>query len=321
MREFQLIDHIISQSRGLQDHVVIPPGDDMGAIKIANTTLLITVDQIADGTHVNISNTPIQDIAHKAIARSLSDVAAMAAKPLACVATAAMPDTFDQSTANQLFDAMRVTAEKYHCPLIGGDVTIWNHPLLITVTILAEPDGITPILRSGAKPNDAVYVTGSLGGAWNKDGSGLHLTAEPRIELARTLAHSLTTNLHSMIDLSDGLASDLRHICDMSNVNATIDIDQLPISNEAHDLAAIDNHPPYIHALCDGEDYELCFTVSPKAVGGLTGKDTEQTNNIPITRIGTIHPLTKKTPIPTIHLKHHDGTIEPFQHTGWEHHN
>lgn len=278
MRERDLLQHVFAANAGLPADVTIPPGDDMGAIRFGDKELLVTVDQLADGVHVNVANTPIELVGRKAITRNLSDVAAMAALPVGAVAAAALPRDFAKERADALFDAMRATAEQYDCPLIGGDVTIWDGPLMITVTVFADPAGIKPVLRSGAKPGDAIFVTGALGGAWREDGGGAHLTFEPRIQFARTLAESLGDNLHAMIDLSDGLATDLGHICKLSAVGCEIDETTIPLRPEVN--GKIDR------GLSDGEDYELCFTTTPNT------NPPDEISDVAITMIGKVFATT-----------------------------
>src|SRR5690606_5727421 len=114
--------------------VVIPPGDDMGGVTIGGQRVLVAVDQVADRVQVDLATTPIEKVGRKAITRNLSDVAAMAAKPVGCVVAASLPRSLGEAKANALSDAMRTTAAAYDCPLFGGDVSIWEGPLLLTVT-------------------------------------------------------------------------------------------------------------------------------------------------------------------------------------------
>lgn len=297
MREGDLLQHIFEAGKALPPRVAVGPGDDMAVVRLGDERLLITVDQVADGVHVNTANTPLEKVGRKAIVRNLSDVAAMAARPVGAVAAACLPHDFGQRRAATLFDAMRATAEQYDCPLVGGDIAMWAGDLLITVTVFARPDGIEPVLRSGASAGDSIYVTGRLGGAWDEHGRGPHLDAEPRMTIARALA---TRHLpRAMIDLSDGLATDLGHICQMSNVAAVIDEATIPV-RPGCDVR---------HALGDGEDYELCFTAS--------GDVPAEVDGVPITRIGQ---CVAPDSVRGVHLRRADGSVGPIEHAGWEHH-
>jgi len=152
---------------------------------------------------------------------------------------------------------MADAADKYACPVVGGDITSWKQPLTIGTAIVARPAGIIPVRRSGAKPGDLLFVTGELGGS----ALGRHLTFTPRVAEARQLAALVT--IHAMIDLSDGLSTDLGHLVRESNVAADVNADAVPISADAAKLAQTDGRSPLDHALNDGEDFELLMAVEP----------------------------------------------------------
>jgi thiamine-monophosphate kinase len=141
--------------------------------------------------------------------------------------------------------------------VVGGDTNSWDGKLVISVTVLGEATERGPVLRSGAKPGDWVFVTGALGGSIR----GHHLTFTPRVREALAL-HELV-GLHAMIDVSDGLAADLNHILEESRCGAVLVAEAIPISPAAHDLSRTSGKTPLQHALGDGEDFELVFTVSP----------------------------------------------------------
>jgi len=163
--------------------------------------------------------------------------------------------------------------------LIGGDTATHDGLLTLSVTVLAIPDGIEPVLRSGAQPGDAIYVTGQLGGAHHAyEGKTHHLGFEPRIQLARTLAGDQATRPSAMIDLSDGLARDLPHLTRSAEINARA----LPVSPVARQYALRDNRPGWLNAVADGEDYELLFTAKRDA------PIPKQIDGVPLTRIGRV---------------------------------
>ncbi len=313
MRELELLSHIYKANPALPGAVTIPPGDDMGAVVVGGVTLLVTVDQVADGVHFELENTPLQKIGRKAITRNLSDVAAMAGKPVGAVAAACLPKGFPEADAKTLFDAMRSTAEAFGCPLIGGDISSWDQRLILTVTVFAEPDGIEPVTRNTAKVGDAVYVTGALGGSLiemdNPPGYVHHLDFTPRISPARKLAGNPVTRPHAMIDLSDGLAQDLTRICERSGVRAQIECERLPASAAARLAAARSGQPVWRHALGDGEDYELCFTAPPDVI-------PVQIDGVPITRVGQI---LRPGPGPVVTLLQSGGAVTDAAGLGWEH--
>jgi thiamine-monophosphate kinase len=316
MREFQLLEHIYNASRHMAGAVSIGPGDDMGAVRIGDATVLVTVDQVADGVHFDSHTASLARIGRKAMTRNLSDVAAMAAKPVGAVCAASLPRDFGQDRANELFDHMRAVAERYNCPLFGGDVSMWDHPLLLSVTVLAEPAGIAPVLRKGAKAGDILCVTGELGGSL-EDVAGRvhHLDFEPRIDLARKLASDRATRPHCMLDLSDGLARDAGHLARAADLVAEIDVLRLPVSGAAKQRAHCTGQPDWRHAIGDGEDYELCFTIDalratvvPRAIDG-----------VPMTKVGTLRPR-KSADESAVMLRLPDGSLQSAGDQGWEHH-
>jgi thiamine-monophosphate kinase len=313
MREFALLKHVYGANASLPSRVTIPPGDDMGAVRVAGDAVLVTVDQIADGVHFQLATTPLAKIARKAITRNLSDVAAMAARPIGGVVAACLPRHFGEARATELFDHMRRVGDVYDCPLFGGDVTIWDHPLLLSVTVLAEPDGIEPVLRRGAKVGDVICVTGHLGGSLETvNGYTHHLDFEPRLVVARKLASNPMTRPFCMIDLSDGLARDLGHLCDATGVAAVIDAAALPVDDATRAAARRDGRAEWEHAVGDGEDYELCFTVRPERAAHLPA----EIDGVVITRISQIVPGDGEA---AVRVRLPDGTVRPVQDLGWEH--
>lgn len=239
------------------EHVIVPPGDDLAVLKWpADDLLIVGVDQVLDTVHFNSAVHPPRDIGRKVMNRNLSDCAAMACLPAAAVATVALPRSRDMDYAKQLFLGMKVAAETFDCTIVGGDTASWEGELVMSVTILGRSGGIQPITRSGAKPGDHIYVTGPLGGSI----LGRHMTFAPRVREARELAR--TGIVTSMIDLSDGLSRDLRHICRESRVGAAVHSSEIPIHPDADTLSRQTCRYPLEHALNDGEDYELLFTTS-----------------------------------------------------------
>ncbi|MEX2671379.1 MAG: thiamine-phosphate kinase [Phycisphaeraceae bacterium] len=327
MRELALLEHIYAQSGNLGRRVIVGPGDDMAVLRLAGSDLLIAVDQIADGVHFDSACDSLDRIGRKAVTRNLSDVAAMAAVPVAAVASAMLPRTLGEDKAQQLFNAMQAVGRAYDCPLVGGDVGMWEQPLQISVTVLAEPGHVAPVLRSTAKPGDIVFVSGHLGNAWpptpptsaptvSPTGAGdtpNHAADfEPRLALAHALAQRLGPALHSMIDLSDGLGSDLQRICEQSHVQAMLDVSHLPLRQAARPRP--DLHAPWEAALYDGEDYELCFTVAPEAAADLP----DTLADVPLARVGKIVAAGSGA-TGKVQLTLPDGRVQSPSRGGWEH--
>ncbi len=296
MREFDLIDWIRSQTRLDPRAVPVGPGDDCAVVRVGGEDLLVTVDQVLDGVHVQLAACGPQAVGRKAMARNLSDIAAMAGTPLAAVANVALPRDFPDDDAKAIYLGLRAGGDAFRCPLVGGDIGVWDGALCVGVTVLGRPTPAGPVLRSGARPGDALCVTGALGGSWR---SGRDLTFTPRIHEALALAAAC--ELHAMIDLSDGLSRDLGHVCRESGVGAEILATRVPVHPDAGGLDA---------ALSDGEDYELLFALPPGRADAL---ERDGVLGVPVTRVGTI------TAERNVTLVHPDGSREPLIPHGWEH--
>lgn len=303
MKERDFIEWIRSQTR--LDPAVVPvgPGDDTAIVFCGNEKLLVTIDQLLDGVHFKLAQDGPKAAGGKAMARSLSDVAAMAALPVGAVVSVALPKGMPRSEAEGLHHGLQKVGEKFRCPIVGGDVGVWGGPLALSVTVFARPAGIRPVLRSGARLGDAVCVTGSLGGSWR---THRHLKFIPRINEARILASR--HELHAMIDISDGLASDLNHICNASGFGAEVVAAAIPI----HPDARLDASDPsgMSAAIRDGEDYELLFTLPPREADELL---RDQPLAVRVSRIGTI--CQEKGVV----LIRGEDLREPLPPGGWEH--
>ena len=301
MREFHLLQHVFATSTD-SEAVLIGPGDDMAMVRVDESSWLAAVDQLVDGRHVKLETTPVELVGRKAVTRCLSDVAAMAAQPVASLAAVTLPLNQTEDWATKLFDAINQTADHYGCPLIGGDIAVHRQeqsPMVVAVSVLAKPGPTPPIRRNGAKIGDTVYVTGRLGGSFDEHGLGRHLTFEPRITTAIELAQTLGPRLHAMIDISDGLGRDASHIAEQSNVTIEIEANSVP----AHD--GLD----WRRAMSDGEDYELCFTAS--------GAVPDRIADVPITPIGRVTARNDPSSSPVI--VRYGSEIFDASQLGWEH--
>lgn len=276
-REFELLKGIYARNALLPREVLVPPGDDMAALAFAGPALLVAVDQVVEGRHV-LPTTPPRLVGRKAVLRNASDVAAMAARPVACVAAAVLPADYGAERSAELFEGLRATAERYGCPLVGGDLSIHadpSAPLVCSVTVLARPawPDARIVTRRGARIGDRIVVTGALGGSLRADGGGPHLEAEPRIEEAIELLRLLGPGLRSMIDVSDGLGRDAAHLVEHDDALAIeLDASRIPTRDGAD----------WRGALRDGEDYELLAVVD-------ADRDLPATlGTVPLTTIGRV---------------------------------
>jgi thiamine-monophosphate kinase len=250
--EFDFIDWIKSQSPA-SPAVQLGVGDDLAVLKWnAEDLLLVGVDQAIDGVHFDSAIHSPRQIARKVVNRNFSDCAAMGCLPAAIVATVALPRNYSLDRAKEFYRGLRDAADAQNCPLVGGDTASWDGKLVATVTVIGRSAGQKPVSRSGAKPGDAIFVTGPLGGSI----LGRHMDFSPRVELGRKIALLAT----AMIDVSDGLSRDLANLCKSSGVGAVLEAINVPIHADALELSRRDGRTALEHALHDGEDYELLFT-------------------------------------------------------------
>ncbi len=263
MNEFDLIARL-TQSLPANETVVAGAGDDCAVLDLGvpDKLVLFKTDAIVEGIHFD-GATPPEKIGRKALARCLSDVAAMAGWPTAALVTLGLPTNYNADFVTRIYGGMNALASEYAVAIVGGETTTNPKHLLISISLLGLVDRGRQISRTGAKIGDAIFVTGELGGSL----TGKHLDFEPRLREARWLAGQF--QIHAMLDLSDGLAGDLRHITTAAIVGAEILKSALPISLAAkrQARAATGAKPAALAALTDGEDFELLFTVaSPDAV-------------------------------------------------------
>ena len=276
-------------------------GDDMAQVRIGNESVLITTDMLLDGVHFDLKTATIEQAGYKSMAASLSDCAAMATIPVAAVVAVALPKGFGAEELKQLHSGIIRAGNKYNCALVGGDITKWKSESLfaINVTMISKEAQNIPVKRSGAAVGDIVCVTGSLGGS----GFGRHLDFEPRVNEALKIASMVALN--SMMDISDGLTTDLNRICRQSKVGALLEAGRIPISSDA-----MQTENPLEAALNDGEDFELLFTLSPDQFDKLMKKWDEPVH---VTMIGTI------IESPKFQIKMPDGLVSDIVIKGYDH--
>jgi len=301
MREFSVLERIFKENAALPASVLLPPGDDMAVLALGGATrLLVASDSVIEGRHVPMGIDPFV-IGRKVVLRNVSDVAAMAnARPIASVVAAVLPAGTSDERAWRLHEGLRDASREWGAPVVGGDISTSDDARVISVslTILAVPideqRGVAT--RSNAKVGDAVFVTGTIGGAWDAStGLGKHLDFTPRIAVANELFRSLGERLGAMIDLSDGLGRDLGHIAAMSGVAIELDLARIPTPNGLDPAVAIGH----------GEDYELAFTARGEVPPMVAG--------VQVVRIGTVVPGQ-----PAVRVKC-DGTWFEASGLGFEH--
>ena len=307
--EFELIRWIRERSRTDHPATVLGIGDDCAILQFrSERQLVVTTDMLMDGRHFRLDRDGAVAAGFKAMAVNISDIAAMAANPVAAVVAVALPkhDGRAAEIARGLHTGLTEAAGKYNVALVGGDTNAWDGPLVVSVTVIGETTGRGAVRRSGAKPGDLVFVTGPLGGSL----LGRHLRPTPRV--AEAIALNAEVPLHAMIDVSDGLLSDLNHILEESgDLGAVIDASKVPIHPDATEMSRGDGRSRLDHALRDGEDFELCVVMSCEDYFDLYSKRRSLAKLL--TNVGEI------VETPGLRLRTGDGEPRAIEPTGFDH--
>ena len=282
--EFGLIDRIKKTAPRNAKQAPIGIGDDAAALLLSpSSTLLATTDMLIEGVHFDLTTTDLYSLGWKAAAVNLSDIAAMGGVPRFCLTALGIPPSFTVEDIGEFYRGVNACLKKFETVLVGGDTCSSKKGFVISVTVLGEVARKKIVTRSGARPGDLIYVTGMLGdsaagleilrsaecGVRNKKSeirnvqSGIkrlierHLRPLPRVEWGRRLAAAGIAS--AMIDVSDGLSSDLGHLCEQSGVGAEVFADRIPLSKDLRSAKAL-ARSVLEYALSGGEDYELLFT-------------------------------------------------------------
>ena len=304
MDEFSFIKWI-KRNQKKDKNTIIGIGDDCSSIKINHNLLyLITTDMLVEGTHFELKKNTPRKIGKKSIACSISDIAAMGCPAKYAVVSICFPLKTKTKFAKELFLGMKEEADEYNIKIIGGDIVSGKKMLAINVTMFGKNDGLKPVTRSGAKVNDAIMITGTLGGSILKK----HISFKPRLKESLILNKKFSIN--SMIDVSDGLVADLNHILEESGTGAILYEDKIPISADAKKLARKTSLSALHHALHDGEDYELLFTLSNKESEKLLAS---RSLSIRVSKIGHI-----KKPH-SLFMQDSNGKLKKLKPLGYKH--
>ncbi len=326
--EFGLIDRLSRRLARYSDDVLVGVGDDVAVVRITDARyLLATCDVQVEGVHFLLNLSTPHQIGRKVAAVNLSDIAAMGGIPRHFLISLLLPKDTDVAFVDGLYDGLAEACQLYQVDIIGGNIARAEH-IAIDISLLGDvaPDRL--ILRSGAKPGDQVVVTGQLGDSAaglrllvdsslslpNEQREALvrsHLLPIPRLKEAAVIADLRTAT--AMIDLSDGLSSDIGHICEQSGVGVRLWENRLPISKSAQEVAAQTQTPAWQLALAGGEDYELCLTVAANAVESLMQQVTQITGT-PMSVVGEILLIEQGRQLMLSNGQ--EVTLEP---SGWEH--
>ena len=329
--EFGLIDHISEKFSLRNTGSIRGIGDDAAVIAAGDDCILISTDMLVEGIHFDLAYTPIQHLGYKAVAVNVSDVAAMNGVAEQITVSIALSNRFSVEAVDALYAGIKSACENYNVDLVGGDTTSSVSGLIISISVLGRAKKESITYRSGAKVNDIICVTGDLGAAFmglqvlerekqvfisNPDMQpniekyeylvGRQLKPEARTDIVFDLREAGVTP-SCMIDISDGLASELFHIVKNSGVGVRIYDDKIPIDNVAFETAVEFNLDPLTCALNGGEDYELLFTINKD--------DQEKIKNHPdIHFIGYVHDRKDQNVLVT-----KEGNLIPLKAQGWDH--
>jgi len=323
--EFGLIDYLTKNIKIINKSTIKGVGDDAAVLDYPNVKVLVSTDLMVEGIHFDLTYTPLKHLGYKAAVTNFSDIAAMNGTPRQITVGIAVSNRFSVEAIDEIYAGIRLACEKYKVDMIGGDTTSSVHGLFISITVIGEADEKDIVYRHTAQNNDLVCVSGDLGGAY----MGLLLlerekqvfksdpTMQPDLSgndyiLQRQLKPEARTDIvailkekgikpTSMIDISDGLASEILHICHDSNAGCSLYEEKIPIDMVTRMMADEFNIAPATAALNGGEDYELLFTIAQsdyekiKEIDGISiiGHITEKNEGVSlITSAGTLIPIT-----------------------------
>ncbi|HRB22359.1 MAG TPA: thiamine-phosphate kinase [Ferruginibacter sp.] len=321
--EFGLINHLTQNNETKNASTILSVGDDAAVIDNFGRQTVVSTDLLIEGIHFDLSYTPLKHLGYKSIVVNLSDIYAMNATPSQVTVSIAFSNRFGLEALDELYSGIYAACDKYQVDLIGGDTSTSQKGLIISVTAIGEVAPGNFIKRSTAKPNDLICVSGELGGAF----LGLTLLerekkifeetgAQPDLEnqayiVGRLLKPEARNDIiaffaekeiapSAMMDISDGLSSDILHICNQSRVGCVLYEDKFPIHEEAKQFAYKLQLDPTACALSGGEDYELLFTISQtdyeivkdnKEISVIGYITEEKEGSVIITRAGNKHQL------------------------------
>ena len=323
--EFGLIKHLTQFILIKNESTVKGIGDDAAVINYKNKQTVISTDMLVEGVHFDLAYVPLKHLGYKSVTVNLSDIYAMNATPKQITVSLAMSNRFSVEALEELYQGIVMACDKYKVDIVGGDTTTAKSGLVISITAIGEANADELVYRDGAKDGDLLCVTGDLGGAYvglqllerekkifmespgvqpDLGGNDYILERQLKPEARKDippLLKLLGVKPTAMIDISDGLASEILHICTQSEVGCNLYEDKIPIDPSTYNTAREFNLDPTVCALSGGEDYELLFTIDqsdfPKIKGNpnitVIGHMTSRKDGVNlIAKGGTSHPLT-----------------------------
>lgn len=329
--EFRLINHLKKYAPLQNADSLFGIGDDAAVIDCGEELRLVSTDMMVEGIHFDLSYMPLKHLGYKAIATNVSDIAAMNGVPTQIVVSLGLSNKFSVEAIEELYQGFQKACNNYKVDLVGGDTTASRSGLIISITIIGKAHKESVVYRHTANSKDIICVTGDLGGAYmglqilerekqvyltNPSAQPLlegkdyiiqrQLMPEARMDFVYELK-TLGIKPTSMIDISDGLASELLHLCKSSNLGARIFEDKLPIDAQTEETAKEFNIPSNTCILNGGEDYELLFTINQEDFSKLR-------NHPDITTIGYMESADKG-----INMVSHGNQLIPIRAQGWNH--
>ncbi len=329
--EFGLIDRLTSGFETFHSSTIKAVGDDAAVIDHGNKKTVVSTDLLVEGIHFDLVYTPLKHLGYKCVVVNLSDIYAMNARPTQITVSIAVSSRFPVEALDELYEGIRLACKNYKVDLIGGDTTSSRSGLVISVTAIGEATEEELVYRNGARVGDLVCVSGDLGAAYlglqilerEKQIYIEHPEVQPELENAQYLIErqlkpearkdviaflkDIDLKPTAMIDLSDGLSSDLHHICKQSGVGCEISEAMVPVSEDAYNMAIKFNIDPITCALSGGEDYELLFTIAPE-------DETKIAGEYAFSIIGQIVPKEQG-----LFLVTKGGHRHPLKAQGWNH--
>ena len=325
LSELETIEIIREMLSGPAPGLVVGPGDDAAVFEFTTNSIILTVDAIHEGVHFTLDTYDLADVGWKAVATSISDVAAMGGEPSCSLISAAFGVPPTELELRSLLGGAIEVSDECHCPIVGGDVCASKAGLSLTVTVAGTPNPTGSILRSGAREGDVIGVTGTLGDSagglyvLKSRSDGLratyprlveaHLRPRPRVSAGVALA---SAGANAMADVSDGLARDLANICRASKTGCEVHAENVPVSDALRELAAEALLDPMIWALSGGEDYELVFTAAPDGFDEIVGALAAL--GLPCSLLGTV-----TGPASGMRLVSDDGQVTEMEGLGYDH--
>jgi thiamine-monophosphate kinase len=283
--EFGLIDHLTQNFKITQASTLKGIGDDAAVLDFKGKKVVVSTDLLIEGVHFDLAYMPLKHLGYKAVVVNLSDICAMNAKPTQITVSVAVSNRFPLEAMEELFEGITLAAEQYKVDVIGGDTTSSQKGLIISITAIGEADAEDLVYRDGAGETDLLVVTGDIGSAYmglkvlerEKQVYLVNPNSQPDLDLyaylverqlkpeartdVRTLFHALELKPTSMIDISDGLSSEIIHLCKNSKVGCNLYEDKLPIDPQLISVCEEFNIDSTTVAINGGEDYELLFTI------------------------------------------------------------